>query len=74
MTAAVVHLAPVVRVDQPRRRGDSRTVVVACPHCRKRHTHGWPPGNAEIGSRVAHCSGGRFLSYYIPTPATRKAA
>ena len=73
MTAAVIDRATVVRVHQPRRRGENRTVVIKCPHCGKRHVHGWPLDHTEIGSRVAHCSAGRGLDYNIITPQ-RKAA
>ena len=37
------------------RNGDTRIVVVKCPNCNKRHTHGWPHNTATPGIRVAHC-------------------
>lgn len=51
----------------------TRLVVVRCPICRRKHTHGWPYALDTIGSRVAHCVGRHVLpgspgSYFIPTP------
>lgn len=42
-----------------------RQVLVACPHCHRTHTHGWPYTDPTIGHRVAHCGGPEYL---IPTP------
>lgn len=58
-------LAQVVQV-RPASRSGGRTVVIDCPHCRKRHVHGWPFGDAAPGWRNAHCSPRR--SYFIPAP------
>lgn len=33
----------------------TRLVVVRCPYCRRKHTHGWPLGQTAIGHRLAHC-------------------
>lgn len=63
-------LAFVVEV-RPARRSSGRTVVVACPICRKRHIHRWPLRDAAPGWRGAHCIRGR--SYYIPGPRERAA-
>jgi hypothetical protein len=41
---------------------DGRTVVLVCPHCRRRHTHGVVDGH--VGHRNAHCLTG-FNSYYV---------
>lgn len=38
----------------------TRLVVVQCPHCGRRHTHGWPFGDSEVGLRVAHCGRGSY--------------
>ena len=34
-----------------------RLVIVACPYCRRKHVHGWPPeyADSDVGPRVAHC-------------------
>lgn len=49
----------------PIRAGRSRKgvayAVVQCPYCGKPHTHGVMPG-----TRVAHCSAGRGLTYRVP--------
>ena len=53
-------VARVIRVRPATRRG-GRQVEISCPWCRSRsgkprtHTHGWPLGDAEPGTRVAHC-------------------
>jgi len=60
-------LAQVVEVHPASRRG-GRTVVIDCPHCRKRHVHGFPFGDAAPGWRNAHCGRGR-RSYFIPAPS-----
>ncbi len=74
-TADVLPLAEVLTVSLTH---TTRLVVVRCPVCRRKHTHGWPFGVDVIGSRVAHCVGrnvplGAPGSYYVPTPeeATR---
>lgn len=48
-----------------------RTVVITCPFCKKRHTHGWPLGSTEPpGSRVPHCLGlDKPSQYFIELPA-----
>lgn len=33
----------------------TRTVIVRCPYCQRRHTHGWPYGSDTIGGRLSHC-------------------
>lgn len=39
---------------------DTRDVVVRCPHCGRRHQHGWPYGpDRHPGHRLAHCASGR---------------
>jgi len=52
----------------------TRLVVVACPVCHRKHTHGWPYSTDTIGARVAHCVTRNVLpgapgSYFIPTPS-----
>jgi len=55
--AAEVDLNPVVlvRVSSKRHR---EVKLIECPFCRKKHTHGIPPGveGPDIGHRVAHCA------------------
>ncbi len=70
-------LANVISVSTKRYGRDTvRTVTIRCPFCGKRHTHGWPLGDCEPGSRRPHCAQLGLPDYYIsaPTPATRKAA
>jgi hypothetical protein len=46
-------VAVVVRVTAT---STTRLIEVACPYgCRRRHSHGWPYGHEDIGSRVSHC-------------------
>jgi len=46
---------PDVEVEQVEfGRQGQRGVIIRCPHCRKRHVHGWPDGTS-LGHRVAHC-------------------
>ncbi|MCF8603263.1 hypothetical protein L5I01_07800 [Gordonia sp. HY442] len=35
-----------------------RFVVVSCPYCRRRHTHGDPPDATDY--RIAHCKRGEY--------------
>jgi len=49
---AELTVAPVLKVVT---RDGVRLVVVACPYCHRKHTHGWPPEYAEPGVRLAHC-------------------
>lgn len=51
--------APITRLVR-HRRGD--VVEVACPLCRRTHTHG-----AMLGHRVAHCPGTNPLDGYVIT-------
>ncbi len=60
-----VRFAEVVEV-RPASRSGGRTVIVNCPHCGKRHRHGWPFGDAAPGWRNAHCGTGR--AYFIEPP------
>jgi hypothetical protein len=65
-------VAVVLSVDVDRR--GVRTVTVVCPYrCRaRRHVHGFPTGDIEIGHRVAHCPTGDRpvgLEYWVPVPA-----
>lgn len=49
----------------------TREVVIRCPFCSGRHTHGWPYGAVGIGSRVAHCAPRPTDgpgTYVVPTP------
>lgn len=46
--------APAVKVTL---HPDTRTVLVACPFCGKKHTHGWPYGSDRAGYRGSHCTG-----------------
>ncbi len=51
----------------------TRLVLIRCPVCGRKHTHGWPLGVDVIGTRVAHCVGrhvppGAPTSYHVPTP------
>lgn len=36
---------------------DTRLVTVVCPHCGKKHTHGWPYTDDDVGHRSSHCAG-----------------
>lgn len=55
-----------------------RTVTVICPHCGKKHTHGWPlgrPGGAQrvngeeiIGHRLSHCAKKIIGDYFVHPP------
>jgi hypothetical protein len=65
------HIAEVVKVGVDRR--GVRTVTVKCPHCGKRHTHGWPQGDAEPGLRRPHCRFG-VGDYRIPVPRCVRVA
>jgi hypothetical protein len=58
-------VAEVVKVGVDRR--GVRTVTVKCPHCSRRHTHGWPQGDAEPGLRRPHCRNG-VGDYFISAP------
>jgi len=63
-------IAPVLTVTPTR---TTRLVVVRCPICHRKHTHGWPYTTDTIGARVAHCvtrnvPPGAPGSYFIPTP------
>jgi hypothetical protein len=58
-------IAEVVKVHVDRR--GVRSVTVKCPHCPRRHTHGWPQGDREPGLRRPHCLDRRGLAdYFIP--------
>lgn len=46
--------APITKISLSRN-GETRLVVIKCPYCKKRHTHGWPFGARTPGIRVAHC-------------------
>ncbi len=59
---------PVVVAVTVTARRDTRHVVIVCPYCRRRHSHGWgydAPG--EPGHRLSHCGSGR--GYVITVPA-----
>jgi hypothetical protein len=45
-----------------------RTVLVRCPFCAAKHTHGWPDSWEEPGMRIPHCNGPKPSAYYIPKP------
>jgi hypothetical protein len=69
MSLDTIPAAEVVRVKPGKA---TRTIIVRCPYCSKLHSHGWPPGMADIGPRVAHChprQDSPAPSYWIPTPA-----
>jgi hypothetical protein len=34
----------------------TRLVVIECPYCERRHSHGWPYGTAHPGLRTSHCT------------------
>ena len=60
---------PIVAAASVHPTKSTRLVLVdPCPWCSKRHTHGWPYGDAEIGHRVAHCLHGSPGGYYIEAP------
>lgn len=61
--------APVAEVLTITPTPTTRLVRIRCPHCGKKHTHGWPYTQTVIGHRVAHCvHGGAVGGYLIPTP------
>ena len=71
--------APVARVvahERVRGRGaqpDYYVVTVECPHCGRRHTHGWAGG----GMRVPHCADINLPDYRLvwddpPADAVRR--
>lgn len=44
----------------------TRAVVVQCPHCGRKHSHGWSYASEAVpGHRLAHCGHG---GYYIAAP------
>ena len=55
-----------------------RSVVIKCPFCNRRRTHGWPAGDEAPGWRRPHCGIGNLdrTDYYIAASAAqlRKAA
>ena len=53
---------PVAAVVSVTELAHTRLVVVACPYCRRRHTHGWPWTDPDVGARNAHCD--RLGNYY----------
>lgn len=70
MTTTAQPVAQVLTVTLTR---TTRLVVVRCPICHRKHTHGWPYTTDTIGARVAHCVTrnvplGAPGSYFIPTP------
>lgn len=70
MTTTAQPVAQVLTVTPTR---TTRLVVVRCPICHRKHTHGWPYTTDTIGARVAHCvtrnvPPGAPGSYFIPTP------
>ena len=59
---------PVVVPESVHPARDTRLVTIRCPWCDRKHTHGWPYGETEIGHRVAHCHNrARSTGYYIET-------
>lgn len=61
-------VAEVVAVREASRRG-GRTVVVRCPNCSRRHTHGWPQSDTVPGWRRPHCHiASDYSDYYVPAP------
>jgi hypothetical protein len=70
MTAVVeTDIAEIIKVTTKRYGRDVvRTVLVRCPFCGKRHTHGWPIGSCAPGYRISHCDKGPHATYYIPAP------
>ena len=47
---------PTVTAVDVRRTRVTRVVVIKCPHCGRRHEHGWGYGDdADPGHRLAHC-------------------
>jgi hypothetical protein len=59
----IAHILKVTPIDT------TRLIIVRCPFpdCRRRHFHGWPYGDAEIGHRRADCTRG---GYWIEAPAS----
>lgn len=49
----------------------TREVIVQCPYCGRKHTHGWPCASYpdDPGPRVAHCRDNKG-SYTIDIPDT----
>lgn len=39
----------------------TRVVIVICPLCHRRHMHGWPYDQPDVGSRVADCRLGHYV-------------
>lgn len=70
----IVHITPVeVHIGTGSNR-DIRTVVIRCPFCNKKHTHGWPLGStAAPGHRVPHClSKDKPDTYFIDLPEEKE--
>lgn len=44
---------------------DNVHVVIICPFCNKKHTHGSCGGQGYAGSRVPHCEQSEDREYYI---------
>lgn len=56
--------ARAVKVSANRR---TRTITVVCPYCSKTHVHGWPHGDAAVGTRASHCRDARAGQGYLVT-------
>lgn len=69
---------PLVRgiLIAPPRRGDGWTIVIGCPFCGKRHTHGWPGGPQDLRHqhRASHCITLDSQPYYIGIAQTDEVA
>ncbi|MGB9307119.1 MAG: hypothetical protein WCB92_26585 [Mycobacterium sp.] len=69
-------VAPIESVSVKRYGRDTvRTVTIRCPYCTRRHTHGWPEGDAAPGFRRPHCDDRTIHTpdYYIAAPAAKPA-
>jgi hypothetical protein len=68
---------PVVqalRVSAPDRYGN-RSVTVPCPWCHRRHLHGLPAGDTDVGHRVTHCTrDAAYVGYVVHLAAMAVAS
>ncbi len=55
----------------------TRCITIKCPHCGRKHVHGWPYGQPDIGHRIGHCLYPRPRpdsqpGYYVALPVDPK--